>query len=88
VLAPAEHGRPRAVLSLGAAKWDEIMGLRHLDRLARARDLLAVKGYDTSRTTLACYSGNGFTDDLETGAGEDTGIRLIGLDQLYAPGPQ
>jgi hypothetical protein len=88
VLAPAEHGRPRAVLSLGEAKWDEIMGLRHLDRLARARDLLAVKGYDTSRTTLACYSGNGFTDDLETGAGEDTGIRLIGLDQLYAPGPQ
>ncbi|MBO0803677.1 MAG: ATP-binding protein [Nocardiopsaceae bacterium] len=84
VLAPAEHGRPRAVMSVGEAKWDEIMGAGHLARLKRARDLLAVKGYDTSRTILACYSGNGFTDDLKTAAAADAGIRLIGLGQLYA----
>jgi hypothetical protein len=88
VLAPAEHGRPRAVLSVGEAKWDKVMGLDHLDRLRRARDLLAVQGYDTSRTTLACYSGNSFTDGLKTAASQDAGIRLIGLDQLYAPDSQ
>jgi uncharacterized protein len=40
VLAAAEHGRPRRVLSLGEVKGDRIMGLRHVERLRRARDLL------------------------------------------------
>lgn len=82
VLAPAEHGRPRAVLSLGEAKWDEVMGPRHVERLRRARDLLAVKGYNTSRAVLACYSGAGFSDDLRAAAQSDD-IRLIDLGQLY-----
>jgi len=54
VLAPDEPGRPRRVLSLGEAKWDKIMTVGHVERLRRARDLLAVKGYDTSATKLAC----------------------------------
>jgi uncharacterized protein len=33
------------------------MGTGHLDRLRWARDLLAVKGYDTEQTRLTCYSG-------------------------------
>ena len=84
VLAPHEHGQPRTVLSIGEAKWDEVMGQRHLERLRRARGLLTVKGYDTSPTILACYSGAGFTDDLRAAARGDDGTRLIGLDQLYA----
>ena len=84
VLAPAEHGRPRAILSLGEAKWDAVMGPRHLDRLRRARDLLAVRGFDTSRTVLTCYSGNGFTDDLTAAALQDENVRLIGPGQMYA----
>ena len=56
VLAPAEHGRPRKILSLGEAKWDRIMDIRHAERLHRARDLLAVKGFDTSNTVLSCLS--------------------------------
>ncbi|HEX6450229.1 MAG TPA: ATP-binding protein [Trebonia sp.] len=83
VLAPAEHGRPRAILSLGEAKWDEVMSTGHLKRLKRARDLLAVKGYDTSRTVLACYSGAGFGNDLQHAADDDARVRLIGLGQLY-----
>lgn len=83
VLAPAEHGRPRTVLSLGEAKWDEVMAAGHLDRLRRARDLLAVKGYDTSRTVLACYSGAGFREDIQQAAHDDARVRLIGLGQLY-----
>src|SRR5262249_9221711 len=47
VLAAPEPGEPRRVLSLGEAKWGEAMGHRHLQRLAKARDLLAGTGYDT-----------------------------------------
>ena len=81
VLAPAEHGRPRTILSLGEAKWDRPMDIRHVDRLRRARDLLAVKGFNIRGTILACYSGAGFSDDLR--AAQDRDVRLIGLDQLY-----
>jgi uncharacterized protein len=49
------------VLSLGEAKWDKVMGTGHLERLRRARDLLAVKGYDTEQTRLSCYSGGAST---------------------------
>ena len=82
MLAPAEHGRPRKILSLGEAKWDRVMDLRHLDRLRRARDLLAVKGLDTRDAVLCCYSGAGFSRELQAARGHD--IRLVGLDQVYA----
>jgi AAA+ ATPase superfamily predicted ATPase len=82
VLASAEPGRPRKVLSLGEAKWDRTMDLRDVERLRRARDLLAVKGFDTRDALLSCYSGAGFSDGLR--ATQDHDIRLVGLDQLYA----
>ena len=82
VLAPAEPGRPRKILSLGEAKWDRVMDLRHAERLRRSRDLLAVKGFDTRDTVLSCYSGAGFDPDLQ--AARSPGIRLVGLDQIYA----
>jgi uncharacterized protein len=82
VLAPAEPGRPRTILSLGEAKWDRAMDLRHVERLRRARDLLAVKGFDTRDTVLSCYSGAGFSRELQAAQSHD--IRLVGLDQLYA----
>jgi uncharacterized protein len=81
VLAPADHGHPRRVLSLGEVKWDRVMDPGHLERLRRARDLLAVKGFDTRDTVLACYSGAGFAPDLRAHAGN---VALISLDQLYS----
>lgn len=75
VLAPALPGEQRKVLSLGEAKLGDMMGHRHVERLARARDLLAAKGFDTTGTVLACYSGAGFTPDL-------TGALTIGPEQL------
>jgi AAA+ ATPase superfamily predicted ATPase len=81
VLAPAEHGRPRKVLSLGEVKWDQVINLGHVERLRRARDLLAVKGFDTRDTVLTCYSGAGFNPELQGGQRHD--IRLVGLGQLY-----
>ena len=82
VLAPAEPGHPRKVLSLGEARWDRTMDLRDVELLRRARDLLAVKGFDTRDALLNCYSGAGFSDGLR--AAQDHDIRLVGLDQLYA----
>ena len=79
-----DPGRPRRVLSLGEAKWDKVMNMGHLERLRRARDLLAVKGYDTSGTKLACYSGAGFAPELVDLAAADPAILLVGLDMLYA----
>jgi AAA+ ATPase superfamily predicted ATPase len=78
VLAAAEPGRPRKVLSLGEAKWGDVMGGRDLDRLRRARDLLTERGYDTADTVLTCYSGAGFAEDLE-----GSGVRTVGLADLY-----
>lgn len=79
VLAPAEHGRPRRVLSLGEAKWDRPIDAGHIERLRRALDLLTVKGFDTSDTVLAGYSGAGFAPGLA-----ELDVALIGLDQLYS----
>lgn len=81
VLAAQEPGRPRRILSLGEAKWGEVMSNRHVERLKRARDLLAGKGYDTSETILACYGGAGFTEDLRAAA--DDRLLLVDLDRLY-----
>lgn len=73
----------RRILSLGEAKWGVTMGMRHLDRLRRARDLLSVRGYDTTGTWLACYSGSGFDDELRAAADRDR-VLLVDLARLYA----
>ncbi|MFC8046258.1 ATP-binding protein [Nocardia sp. NPDC057353] len=78
----ADGSRP-PLLALGEAKWNDVMGLGHLDRLRRIRDLVGRQGrFDTEATRLFCFSGAGFTDDLvqEQGRGE---VELIGLDELY-----
>jgi len=60
------------------------MGTGHLERLRRARDLLAVKGYDTEQTRLTCYSGARFDPELADRAAGDPVVRLVGLEDLYA----
>ena len=88
VLGPAVPGEPRRVLSLGEAKFGDVMGARHLQRLHRARDLLAERGYDTRGTVLACYGGAGFEPGLEASAAAGQRVALFGLDALYEePGP-
>ncbi|MGH3821769.1 MAG: AAA family ATPase [Pseudonocardiaceae bacterium] len=82
VFAPTVPGEPRRILSLGEAKWGEPLGARHLDRLRRARDLLASRGFDTHDTALACYGGAGFDPDLSALAGRDR-VLTIGLDDLF-----
>jgi uncharacterized protein len=80
VLAPAEPGRPRRLLSLGEVKWGQVMTAQHTGRLARARDLLAAT-FDISNCALACYSAAGFSADLRSAAGP--GLVLISPRDLY-----
>jgi len=87
VLGPERHDAPRRVISIGECKWGETMGPRHLERLARARALLAVKGYDTDGALLACYGGGGFDAGLADVAARRQDVLLISLDDLYrSPG--
>jgi len=58
------------------------MDLRHVERLRRARDLLAVKGFDTRETVLSCYSAQASALNCKPPKTPD--IRLVGLDQIYA----
>ncbi|MCP2320349.1 hypothetical protein APR12_005730 [Nocardia amikacinitolerans] len=78
----SDDGRP-PLLGIGEAKWNETMGLGHLERLRRIRDLVA-KGerFDTSDTRLLCFSGVGFSADLQD-AQRRGEVELIGLDELY-----
>lgn len=80
VFAPAEPGRPRRILALGEAKWGTVLGERHVERLRRARDLLAGRGFDVRDTILACYSGAGFAPGLASVADR---VRAVGLHELY-----
>lgn len=84
-VAVTENGRGGArVALLGEAKWGKKMGVEHLERLARARDVLSARGTDTTRCVLACFSGAGFTDALQAARSEREDVLLVGIGDLYA----
>ena len=84
-LSAQQSNNPRRILSLGEAKWGEVIGHHHLHRLTTARDLLQLKGYDTADTVLTFYGGAGFTTELTATATGDPRIALVDLDRLYQP---
>ena len=78
----ADNSRP-PLLGLGEAKWNETMGVGHLDRLRSIRELVSKGGrYDTSATRLLCFSGVGFSPGLQEAQGRGE-VELVGLDELY-----
>lgn len=82
VLAPQDGGR-RRVLSIGEVKWGTRMGLPHLERLLRVRDLLAARtDLDAADALPACYGGAGFSDELraEAAAGR---VLLVDPETIY-----
>lgn len=85
VFAESGPGQPRRVQCLGEAKWGKVMTLGHLERLRRARDLLAAKGFDVSETGFACFAGAGFEPALKAVARADPSVRLLGPEDLYQP---
>ncbi|MGH7577245.1 MAG: hypothetical protein ACREM1_19215 [Longimicrobiales bacterium] len=46
-------GASRGVLSIGEAKWGQVMGLGQLERLRRVATLLDRRGYDKRDIRLA-----------------------------------
>ncbi|MQA98288.1 MAG: ATP-binding protein [Streptosporangiales bacterium] len=82
VIEPGDGGSRQAVRLLGEVKWGTVMGAGHLDRLRRARDVLAARGLETGDCALACYSAAGFTDALRAESEKDD-VHLIGLSELY-----
>lgn len=82
VVEQGSGGNRPTVSLLGEAKWGTVMGVAHLERLSRARELLAGRGVDTSHCGLACFSAAGFSEALRTEASRG-GVLLIGLAELY-----
>ncbi|WP_239514236.1 hypothetical protein [Streptosporangium sp. 'caverna'] len=79
----ADDGKP-PLLAIGEAKWGEVMEMKHLERLRRIRDIIDRNDrYDSSQTRLVCYSGAGFTEELDQ-AGQRGEVELVGLKDLYS----
>ena len=74
--------RSGVLLSVGLARWNEVMDVHHLEQLRRLLALLAARGEDVSHARPACYSSAGFGPGLH--AAEAKGdVVLIDLDRLY-----
>jgi hypothetical protein len=57
--------------------------VRHLERLARARDLLSTQGHDAAGALLVCCSGAGFDERLRQEAARRPDVLLVDLERLY-----
>ncbi|MGH3939105.1 MAG: AAA family ATPase [Pseudonocardiaceae bacterium] len=72
-----------ALLALGEAKWGQTMGMEHLRRLQRIRQLLITQNRNgAEQARLLCFSGAGFTDELRTAERAGAAV-CIDLDRLY-----
>lgn len=87
VVGIAEGARPAPLLAIGEAKWNDVMGIGHLERLERVRSVVDRTGiYDVTGTRLLLFSGAGFNERLRARAAESDDVVLIGLDELYGRG--
>jgi uncharacterized protein len=77
----------RILLALGEAKWREPMGIGHLDRLRRVRDLL-IRADQPGATTarLLCFGSAKPSEQLRAAAAAGE-VQLIGLPDLYEATP-
>jgi hypothetical protein len=81
-----EQGHERLV-AIGEAKWGDIMGLAHLDRPRRARDLLNAQGRPGAPTArLVCFSAAGFSGQPAMVAASSPDVVLVSPSDLYAHG--
>jgi hypothetical protein len=72
------------LLAIGECKWGDVMGIGHLDRLARIRGLLVAQGrFGAETAKLTCFSAAGFTDQLRERAANSPDVVLVGGADLY-----
>jgi hypothetical protein len=77
------HGRPGTLLSVGRARWNELMDLHHLHEVQQVVAALAERGEDVSRTRPALYSAAGFSPRLRTAEAHGELI-LVDPHRLYS----
>jgi hypothetical protein len=78
-----DHG-PRPLLAIGEAKWNEVMGMKHLERLRRIRGLLIAQDRPGAATArLFCFGGAGFTEELHAEAARAADVVLVTPAELY-----
>lgn len=86
VIGIADAEKP-PLLAIGEAKWNDTMGIAHLDRLRQIREVIGGTGrYDVRGTRLICFSGAGFNDRIHEAAATSDDVVLVGLPELYAEG--
>ncbi|WP_226962387.1 MULTISPECIES: AAA family ATPase [unclassified Streptomyces] len=78
-------GRPGPLLSVGLARWGEIVDVHHLERLHRLVGLLDERGEDVARVVPALYGSAGFGPAVRTSEAQGD-VVLVGPDRLYAGG--
>lgn len=84
VIGIAEGSGKPPLLAIGEAKWNDVMGAAHVQRLSHIRELISRSGrYDTTRTRLLCFSGAGFNDRAHAAADTSSAVRLIDPSGLY-----
>jgi uncharacterized protein len=84
VVTGVADGKRTPLLAIGEAKWGEVMGPAHIDRLRLILSLISTAGrYDTSQTKLMCFSGAGFAGRLSDLAAADSSILLVDARELY-----
>lgn len=82
VVGVADGGKP-PLLAIGEAKWNDTIGIGHIDRLRRIRETITAQGkFDTTQTRLLLFSGAGFNDNARD-ATESGDIHLVDLATLY-----
>jgi uncharacterized protein len=83
VFETGDDGR-EALLAIGEVKWQETMGMGHLERLRHIRGLLTAQGRrGAAAARLLCFSGAGFSPDLTDEAARSGDIRLLTPADLY-----
>jgi len=79
-----DDGGREKLLAIGEAKWQETIGMKHLERLEHIRNLLVATGESgASNARLLLFGGSGFSDAVVERATSDPSIQLVGLDRLY-----
>jgi hypothetical protein len=77
----------RGLVAIGEAKYGEVIGHAHLNKLREAVGLLRAQRHVEAdvQPALLLFSGAGFTDELSAEAAGSGGmVQLIGLERLYS----
>jgi hypothetical protein len=85
VVGVPDPGRRPPLLAIGEAKLGQVMGVGHLTRLERIREIVGRgERYDTAITGFVLCSGSGFDRELVREASGRADVRLVTTADLYA----